>query len=264
MSAVTLSGHAGALETARQIGATLSQSCRFSADPAGVDILLVDGNGDWPSAVTAALEHGAGTIVVLDPGIVGASAVSELSETLAASKTAIVLSESAAGNPALAPWVAAWQGQPTAIALHGSGRERRDTKIFAQLRVLRAIGVSLEKVIDHQGVDGAGLLTAMARFADEPVVVRAATHHSNVGQPSQKVDAFFAAGLARLTLPMASDARCAAASVTSANGELTLPSIFEHAHRAAVRVLAGGTQSLPSDPLGGFAKDLLTLEELMS
>ena len=259
MSAPTLSGRGGALVTARELAASLTQSCRFADDPAQARIVLVDGSGDWVADVQAALVSQPDHILLLDPSFADVPAVEALASRLAAGKTRLTISETAATNPAVAPWQDTFTDDIANITFDASGPQPVNRLLLDQLRLARTLGFAVDAIVDWQANDRAAMVTAHpAGGEDAQPLLRLAARTANRSHALHRIDAYIAGGICSLSLPLAGDARPAHASIMNADGERILPTIYEHAHRRSLRAILSG--SPPGATLVDFVADLRTME----
>lgn len=249
MSARTLSGLGAARERAGTIGATLAQSFRFVADAAEADVVMIDGRGDWPTRIAEALTIGPQHLVLLDPQPVEPSALAVGSAALDKTQTSLWISEASAGHPALAPWREALAPEVAAIAMHsvgdgvgmGVGEGSRAALILRQLRLARAAGFPVIAIADAQHADRATIVTARACHDTGEVVLRAVVSVRNGREARHGLDIYSSAGIASLSVSDSGEALPATASIMNAEGERVMPAIYEHAHRATLRAIAGGS-----------------------
>ncbi|MEZ0493402.1 DUF1080 domain-containing protein [Kineococcus sp. TBRC 1896] len=257
--------------TTAEVVASLPVSFAAAAEEAGttgpLDVLAVDGGPGWTVRARDALER-ARAVVVLDPAPVQPAAVDALADAVEAAGTVLHLSETFAGNPALAQLRSS---RPD--ALEGAGSLFLDSTspgastpglLLAQLRVLRAtVGpvTALRSCSPHPGG-----LTLTATAGDRLVVGVAA--RSTATPPHLRVTAVAADRTVDVALPAAATARPASVEITGVDGRSVLPTLYETAHRATWRAvhrdLTSGTAgsdaaAAPVATLRDFAQDLRTV-----
>ncbi|GAB3617411.1 hypothetical protein GCM10027416_19680 [Okibacterium endophyticum] len=270
---VTVSARPGAEALTANVVATLPVSFAHASDQPA-DLIAVTGAPGWPQLASDALTGGAHGIIVIDPTADDPAAIEALAAQAEKQKAVTVLSETFAGNPAIRPLLDA---RPD--AMNGLGAVFIDSvvaggsaadQLLTHLRVLRALGLP-EVVIrtattaHERGVIWAG--EAHGRPADGGVLLNGITALSDATSPQVSVRGAAAERAVELTLPAADTAQPASVVYTDTTGAHQLPTIYEHAHRAAWRYAHQAlTNSTPGTTtvLREFAADVTRVRGVLS
>lgn len=255
MTAMGISGIGKALAQARALSATLTKNYLFQEQSEKAELVLIDGSGDWPAEATAALQHSPTWLVLLNPELREIAAIKGLQEALKSSETQLVFSETAPNNPALPAWHESMPTDVVALTLQTMGSTSAQQLLFQQLRIVRALGFTVDRVTDRLANDSAAIVTAIARRGETETLLRLSALTTAQNDNRHQVDAYSAEGIASICLPQVSDARPAHASIMDASGERIQPTIYEHAHRATLRAIANGEAA--SGSLIDFVRDIL-------
>lgn len=249
-----------AVKQARQTDAVLA-SLPLSYAPAPTaspgDVELVDGTGDWPAGVGAALAAGAAGVIVLRPTAVGAAALAALD----APSVPVLLDSPWAGNPVVADAADALRtvldprSRLECRVIVRPGADLRQA-LLDQLSLVRAlVGAVSGLQIVHR--DDHGYL-AEGQAGDAAVDLSATCTRALPERAELRV--LTPEGSVELLIPSPKTAQPALLSIIDPDGIHGRPTVFESAARATWRRLhtllpTGG----PAPDLAGFAADLVTV-----
>jgi hypothetical protein len=241
----------------RDIARPLIASFQRSARPAQgkPDIMLLSGARGWTDRARECVDQGLKRILVVEPAAEEPAQVRALDKICANGGATVLLSEGYAHNPAV-PGFAQWlNAGRDLVMLHGTGPEPVSDLLLMQVRLLRAIGVVNLVAHDCVSTSESILLSGVGEIGAHPHEVRImATQTRGSGRMSIRVDAPLSA--ARLELGDGWTARPAIASIATADGLTTLPTIYESAHRARLRTLVSGVAPGDAQSLIQFASDV--------
>ncbi|MEW1813335.1 hypothetical protein AB0284_21840 [Pseudarthrobacter phenanthrenivorans] len=244
---------------ARSITSSLPQS--FELGTSEADFVVLTGTGDWDLRAAEQLAGAGRTVVVHDPQPIEPDRLAMLNDHLNGGR--VVLSETYAGNPALAQLLdrgAATLEATHTIATFGVVELDVSSGLLQQLRILRVLGVENITIDDDQRRGRTALVTARGSRSGREVLLRLQVAQSSSVRPSHTVRAYSAEGIATIELPASDTARAAIVTLTGPEGALRLPDIYEHAHRATWRQAhQGHGQGAPADQLLAFEEDLRVL-----
>jgi hypothetical protein len=238
---------------AGELVASLPISYRAS-DAADAAVVLVDGRApDWVAAAGAV--PATAVALVLDPGIADPPAV----RALLASGARVALSETWAGNPAVAAARNAWHADLAAAALVEVAVLERTAGADASELVLRALRVALALGIDVASLDvvtGGDRGRVVTGQLGSGGFVTLVVTRSDAAPPSVRVDV--AAPDAGITLELAdgATARPARARRVSRTDALELPTVWQTAHRSSLQRIHALGAGAAIDDLAGFAAAL--------
>jgi len=262
MEALIIGGQPETAALVADLAATLPLSYRPAAsqDEGRSAVEFFAGDQPWATRV-AESSSDKSWIVVVDPGLDDADAISSLADKVEAGSARIAFSESYAGDPA----VELLRGQiafaVTSCKMHGVTSGSLAGAIFTQVRLARAIGLRSLAAKDVCAVDGGALVTFSARFGEGDVQFGALATISSAAAPRHVVKAYGAGDIASLTLFGSDTARPGEAAIIDATGERQLPTIYETAHRALLRGLREREPLTPQE-LRDFATDVRLVQSL--
>jgi hypothetical protein len=257
-TASLLSDHPG---WGRALVASLPRSLRVD-ESAEAGLTLIDGQGDWTRLALTRVTQGCRKILIAEPGPAEAGAIIRLADAVEESGANLILSERFASDPAL-PGFRDWLG-PTfgTITVESISDDPPETTVFTQLRLLRASGYGVSGIGQLFRNPGVCLIETDVFLAEQQVHIRLSAAQSNAGLVRHLVSAYAPACTARLELALGGDARPAKASLSTAEGELNLPSIHESAHRHQLRALLGRDLTDSASALRAFADDAVLASTL--
>jgi hypothetical protein len=228
--------------------ASLPESFGPAADENSADVQVIAGQPDWTRHAVEAISAGARGIVVVNPS---PENVNELTETAARHKSAVVLDQRWASNPATAAAedaVRSMAGRAVVLDVVATAPVGTDSgalladQVAAVVRLTGPLGNL--RLLDRRphGYTATAVLANGAPVALQGIL-------SNARAASVTVTMLTDDGGAAVSLPDPVAAWPATVEVTGPHGELLLPTIYESAHRATWRRLKehldAGT--LPSD-----------------
>jgi hypothetical protein len=222
------------------------------------DVVVVSGAGHWSGNAADALSNGARTVIVIDPSADDPDDVESLAQQAESRAAVVALSETFAGNPAIAAFRDRFPSAFTRLAAVFIDSTATDADpmdlALTQIRVLRAVGLSdltLQTVSTHtrgftySGRAGGALLGGVGALTTAlPPRLRLRGH-----SPDRLIE---------IELPDAASARPADAVLSNDAGGYVLPTIYETAHRATFhRIQAAVLKGLSTAPqLREFASDV--------
>ncbi|SDD81767.1 hypothetical protein SAMN05444678_1246 [Sphingomonas sp. YR710] len=242
--------------------ASLAQSLWLADDYAKADLLVLPGRSGWCGLATEAIESGIRRIMVIDPGPENITPIGDLALRVRSHDAMLVLSESFADNPGVAPFHAALDGPMTFLSLTAYAAcsvEDRAAR-FEQLRLARALGISEIAFTDAQTGRGSTMALGTGLRARKDVMLRMTALATSGLSARHCVSAFADDILASLIIYPADCARPSEGSVTTPAHRLHLPTIFETPHRATLRRLLAGKEA--SRSLADFEADVRLLDAL--
>lgn len=238
----------------RALVASLPRSLRTS-ESADADLTLIDGRDDWPSLAIGRLKHGCRKILVIDPAPDEGDAITRLADAVEESGANLILSERFASDPAL-PGFRDWLGPAYGtITLESISGDCPAMTVFAQLRLLCACGFNVTELGLVTGGPAVSLIEADIQHGERQMHIRLFAAQSEASPTRHLVSAYAHTSTARLELVRGGDAHPARACLFSSDGELTLPSINESAHRHLLRALLEGEFADSASTLRAFADD---------
>jgi hypothetical protein len=238
----------------RALVSSLPRSLRTS-ESADADLTLIDGRDDWPSLALARVKLDCRRILVIEPDPTDVVAIADLADAVEESGASLILSERFASDPAL-PGFRDWLGPAYGtLTLESISGDHPETTEFAQLRLLRACGFSVTELGLVTGGPAISLIEADMQHGERQVHIRLSATQSGAGSTRHLVCAYAPDSTARLELANGGDARPAKACLFSSDGELTLPSIHESAHRHQLRTLVEVEFADSASALRAFAND---------
>jgi hypothetical protein len=241
--------------------ASLPMSFR-AAEDRPPDIIIVDGaDSSWPSAAISAVGLDA-TVLVHQPRPTSAASVRALARESSSTSARVVLSESAAGAPAVDQLLRS--GIPDALSVGfawstGPTDELR-TMLFNQLRLLRRLGVRDLRRVAVDISTHAISVAAIGGLNDADLSLDLLASASAVARHRLRLYGWTSG--VELDLPDDGTARPAHVELIGPHGATTFPTIYERADRATLRSLSTATHENPDPtPLDAFAADCELLSE---
>jgi hypothetical protein len=231
----------------RGLVASLGQTLRIAAEGARPDILVAEGAAGWATSARAAIEQGVGRILVIDPAIDDLRAMQSLADLLDTGRAMVLLSEGYRHNPAISPFCDWLDERFDIVTVSGIGDVAVSQHIMTQVRLIRALGVELSPQAAVCATGQGALISGEGRLGGRGITVRLRSVRSGAVTARQAIIAYGADASARLDLLDGRNARPAWAGLTTAQGQMVLPDVFESAHRVRLRLLAkvgqaGGTE----------------------
>jgi hypothetical protein len=253
----TLTADADQSSFAQQLAASLPLSFTLANGPS--DVALVGGEPGWVERALQRIAAG-GIVIVRDPSPVASSSVDVL---VGEAGDQMVLAETFAGNPALSQLVERCDdllSTASTIRMHALGADV-GTGLLEQIRVLGALGWHSIELIDAQIAPSVGLVTGRCTRRGRTALARLQV--SVTSSPRWLcLRAYSADGALKVDLPDAITARPARVEAVTPEGALILPTIYETAHRATMRAIAGEHPLAPQ--MASFRADLETLESMLA
>ena len=200
------------------------------------DLVAVSGTTGWATRAVAAINQGAGGVMVINPVI---DAVDELIEIAAAHAAPVVIDRPFSGNPAIdeaASWPAR-DADPYELvesAITTSVATDLARLALDQLCLIRRVATAVQSA-DPLVWDGSGYVLA-GRLTDGRRMIMTAAITGAVA-PSAWLRILGSTGAVELILPDPATARAAHVTITTPHGATLLPTRFETAHRSAWRRL---------------------------
>ncbi|NOW45326.1 hypothetical protein FHW96_001481 [Novosphingobium sp. SG751A] len=235
-------GMAGVWE--RALAASLPASVQW-AERDG-DVVLIGRQDGWAARLRARMEAGQRRFIVIDPQV---GAAGQLSDTIAMAERIgahIVLCETHADNPAVAPFRVGLNGTYAAATITGQGEAPMGDLVLQQLRLARAAGFAPDAVL-HAAADARrALATVQAHYGEDSALLRLTAVYSRAGEAHHRLMLHGRTESASLHLWSDPLARPGQAFHICEQQTTEQPTIYESAHRAALRRLSAASDPVPA------------------
>ena len=218
--------------------AALAASLPASVRMVEGDALLLDGAGDWPERLTQVMALGARRVILVDPAVV--SVEEALIAQVEQAGVSVMLCETHADNPAVAPFSAKLAGPLSAVTITGQGMAPLADMILAQMRLARAVGIEVGDLCDATARGDHALAILQATYGGEGLLLRLNVARSAVGMAHHRLMAHGAAHGACIEIGSATHARPATAFQIGADEAVHQATIYESALRTTLRRAAAG------------------------
>ncbi|GGM62842.1 hypothetical protein [Microbacterium saperdae] len=249
---VKIHADSGAEPLFREVLASLPLSYARAPEVGDADVVVADGAAGWPGRVSAHLDAGVATALIVDPRPDDSAAVRDLAQAAEASGARLAVSETAASNPAVHDIAPQLEGLDT-ITVVSRGPASASDLLFDQLRLLRALGIG--QLVERDATRGrkSVVVTLDGALGGRALLVKLQASTTEAGVLQHRVQAYGAASIVTAELYGADTARPARVECSTADAASTTPTIFESAHRASWRALhrEGSTVDLEA-----FADDI--------
>ncbi|MDF0544302.1 hypothetical protein PX699_18275 [Sphingobium sp. H39-3-25] len=222
---------------ANALTSSLPVSVQQVTDDAG-DFVLVDGEADWPERLSAWMKQGNRHFLVIDPVIPRLEALDEAIAIGRETSSYIAISETHADNPAVAPFRDVLSTPYSTVTVTGMGTAGVADLILQQLRLARRIGLGGYSIVHAFAAQDSAIATLDAVLNDTPALLRLTVTMSEAGHAHHRLMAQAPTESACLRVEGTDTARPAHAFRVTADAQFTLPTLYEHAHRAALRAIA--------------------------
>jgi len=249
-------------EWARALVASLPASLRL-APAEGADFGLVDAGAAWPLRAEAMVACGIKRVLVVEPTMADPDAVQRLSEVANERGAMIRFGEGFAGNPALTGFRSWLTEDIVLLTATGHGEADVASLLLQQLRLARAAIFSAERVEDAVITTGAAIVTLAGDLDGRPGILRMNVCRTEAVAAQHRLLAHGPVVTASLTVHDGWNAREAEAAFADSDGLQVRPSIYESAHRAALRALLD-EQAQAGEDLQLWAKDAAFVRALCS
>jgi hypothetical protein len=220
----------------RGLVASLPLSLRLAHGPVA-DLALVDGASGWTARALSAIAHGTRSVIVLEPTPADPTALADAADQRGAH---VALASALADHPALDGLRDLLDASFAELVLDTSGSDSLDAQLFAQLRLLRALGLqdlrlsAIGRTPAAYLIEGEGLLDSIPRRLR-------LTGARGASVARTTLTAHAPTATARLLWQSGAEARPAQVSLTDPTGSHQLPAIHEGGHRHIVRnIIARG------------------------
>lgn len=244
--------------------ATLPRSLRGSGNLSTADLVLIDGQGDWPARISRALAQGARNLVLAEPCYTEVVAVSSVIDAINDAGANCTIIEALPDNPAIEgfrDFLSAGFGE---LVVTASGPVSLAGMALAQIRLLRALKCH-ELTCENSAVLAQAFVTdGTAKIGDTFIRLRL----SGTAAPSPArldASAFSGSATARLAWTGGTEASPVDASLADAAGLRVMPALHEGGLRLGLRTILRNTGSSPgSGALRDFANDLKVANTILT
>ncbi|GAA1001024.1 hypothetical protein [Subtercola frigoramans] len=243
-------------ELTRAVVASLPQSFSLAAGDATLaDVTVIGGARGWASTASHLIAAGAERVIVIDPRADDPSAIGGVAALADSVGTRVVLSEPFAGNAGLAAAASSFSGSAL-ISIVGLVTGDLDENLLTHLRLARLAGLADVSIGDTRTTERARLSTATARLGDSSTIVRSLLARSLAAPASHTIRGYAGDRMIVATVFDGDTARPALVTVTSDEGAMLLPTVYESAHRTAFRSLL--SEAVSTEVVRSFAIDVET------
>lgn len=236
--------------------ASLPRSLSRCDDPAGADLVLVDGQGVWPERICATIAAGARRIALIEPGPVDATTLDRAMTAIDGAYAECFVFEDIPDSPALEGFRAMLEQGFAEFVVTGSHPESIEQLVLAQIRLLRALQVG-EVTFPAPALSSRAILAdGRAKVAGAEVRLRLSGALAP-GDARMEIVAHSGEATARLAWEGGTEARPITVGIANVAGLTILPALHEGGIRTALRALLSGSSSgKPESGLRHFADDL--------
>lgn len=258
----TIALNSARTEWGRELVASLPRSVGLVEGPVA-DIALIDGTDDWTATAMRALDRGARTLMVVEPGPVDPAALSTLADAVDAAGADVRIGSALAEHAAMAGFRDLIDDSFGELVVDGQGGDGLTATCLLQLRLLRAAGIDNLRLTAIAATQAAFLIEGEGRSGGVTRRLRM-TGAMGIGPVRVRIVAHGDGATARLSWRGDAAARPVEVSLADASGLRTLPTIYESGQRTALRALLASTGAGGgSAALRGFHLDLVQLHELL-
>jgi hypothetical protein len=240
---------------ASALAASLPVSLTRSDDPAG--IILLDGASDWADRLAGRMKAGHRRFLVVDPAIPPEAALDRTIALAAETGADVMISETHGDNPAVESFRKLLAGPHSVVTITGIGMIGLAELVLQQLRLARRLGLESVGIVQVLASEGSLIATLDAWCGGAPLLLRLTLTQSSAIPACHRLTAHAPTETAFIELASEPDARPATAYRANLEGGLELPTIYESAHRAALKLLAGQGLAASRGVLAGWKEDAM-------